>query len=451
MLPDRTDATRWFILAWALLVTPLWALTVTEPTTAPAASAATAPTAEALAVTQPFVATIQADKVYVRSGPGTVHYEMGQLSKGDLVQVVGARQGWYQILPPNGSYCMIAKEFVETEADGKSGTVKADYVNVRAGSAIYPTRDPYSVLSVARKGTKLSILGSTEKFYKIAPPERALVFVAAQFVKAAEAGVEYKIPAMKYPAGVTGIGADTVTTVVLPAAQTIEILPAGTGTGVPGGDGKTAEGTGATDAATTQKTIELAPPKSLTEGAYAKFNELNGRLEKELRKGLMERDYETLLKDYKALLVTADLPASVKQGTEARVSALEKMQAVQKEGKAQTETNAAIAAESKALQEQYEAARKAVEAYENSAPYLAEGILKTSTAATSKYAVYNPATGRVVAYVDPESEVDVSKALNSYVGIRGNTIGKTGSEVSIVRVKSLTMLPEPKLPTKSAN
>src|SRR5205807_337725 len=101
-----------------------------------------APPAELPAATQPLVAAVTGDKVYVRSGPGTAYYEIGQLTKGDLVQVVGTSNGWYKILPPNGTFCLVAKEFVETDpaagggAAPTSGTVKGDYVNVRAGTAI---------------------------------------------------------------------------------------------------------------------------------------------------------------------------------------------------------------------------------------------------------------------------------------------------------------------------
>src|SRR4051812_8974679 len=63
-----------------------------------AATTALAPM-EANTVTQPFVGTVTADKVYVRSGPGSAYYEMGQLTKGDTVQVVGSSLGWYKILP----------------------------------------------------------------------------------------------------------------------------------------------------------------------------------------------------------------------------------------------------------------------------------------------------------------------------------------------------------------
>ena len=203
----RTVSKQTFLalsIAVALALSPTVLAQTTAPTTTagillmPPAATSTAPAPTAVVPvptsaavetsTQQFVGTVVADKVYVRSGPGGNYYEMGQLSKGDLVQVVGSRLGWYQILPPNGTFCMVAKDLVEVDSAGTSGTVKADYVNVRAGTALSKLREPSAVLTVVRKGTKLNVLGSTDKYYEIAPPEKAYVFVSPQFVKSAGAG-----------------------------------------------------------------------------------------------------------------------------------------------------------------------------------------------------------------------------------------------------------------------
>src|SRR6185503_11898855 len=65
------------------LITPR-TVTVIPPATAPDQT-----TPDAATITQPYVATIAGDRVYVRSGPGVAYYEVGQLAKGDLVYVVG--------------------------------------------------------------------------------------------------------------------------------------------------------------------------------------------------------------------------------------------------------------------------------------------------------------------------------------------------------------------------
>ena len=114
------------------------------------------------------------------------------------------------------------------DSSGTSGTAKADYVNVRAGTALYKTREPSAVLTVIRKGTKLTILGSTDKYYEIAPPEKAYVYISPQFVKNNGVVAEYKVPDLKLPPGAVGPREKyrlRPTTLPLP---TVEISPAST-------------------------------------------------------------------------------------------------------------------------------------------------------------------------------------------------------------------------------
>lgn len=184
---------------------------------------ATAPVAgEASVNTQPFVGEILADRVYVRSGPGTSYYEIGQLGKGDIVNIVGQRGGWYRISPPTGTFCYLAKELVEVGGDGKVGTVKAEFANVRAASSSSPNSD-YAVLTVIRRGTAVNILGSTERYYRITPPEKAFMYVAPQFVRQA-AGKEYTPPAIKAPAIETA--PVTTGTIVPPPPPAVKPAPA---------------------------------------------------------------------------------------------------------------------------------------------------------------------------------------------------------------------------------
>ena len=44
--------------------------------------------------------------------------------EGDTVQVVGTKSGWFEIFPPNGTYCLIIKDAVELDTDGKAATLE---------------------------------------------------------------------------------------------------------------------------------------------------------------------------------------------------------------------------------------------------------------------------------------------------------------------------------------
>lgn len=119
--------------------------------------------------------------VYVRSGPTRNWYQITKLSRPAKVTVVGRQGDWVKIVPPKGVYSLISKLYVT--ADGTTGTVTSDNVQVRAGSILYPTMRSWVQTSLNRNDT-VSIVGETEEYYKIAPPAGVVVYMSAQYVKA---------------------------------------------------------------------------------------------------------------------------------------------------------------------------------------------------------------------------------------------------------------------------
>src|SRR5690242_11062752 len=59
------------------------------------------------------VGAVNANAVFVRSGPSENDYPVMKLDKGAQVTVVGARFEWLKIVPPDGSFCYVAKAYVE--------------------------------------------------------------------------------------------------------------------------------------------------------------------------------------------------------------------------------------------------------------------------------------------------------------------------------------------------
>ena len=412
---------------------PLAPPPATAPATAPAAIAVPAPGGVAEApFTQAFVASITGDKVYVRSGPDTKYYEIGQLVKGDLVYVVGASKGWYLILPPNGAFCMLSKEFVEPDAGGATGTLKGDYVNVHAGSANYPNADPYAVLPPSlRKGAKVKILGATDKYYQIAPPETAYFFVSAQYVKAAP-GTSYKVAQLKLSAG--AIGPTGVTVEAPTSVPPLAVF-------VPGPEAPLAGGAGAAG----QPLPVLVPKVTYSETATAKFNDANARYQDESRKPPAQQNVEGLLAEFKDIAAMENISPSVKAGAQADIAAIERTMTVQRLIIEQAVVTEATKKESEALRAQFDAAEKAIAAAREAGPYNAEGLLQTSTIVSGKYALVNPQTGRVVAYVDPASAaVDIGALVGKYVGVRGISKKMEGSEITVIEVNNATLMPQPK-------
>ncbi len=430
---------------------------LSPPTTVPS----TTLPADATSIAQPFVAVISGDKVYIRSGPGATYYEVGQLTKGDLVYVVGISKGWYKILPPNGTYCLIAKELVDADpADTSAGTVKSDYVNVRAGSANNKLRDPFAVLSVIRKGAKLKILGSNDKYYEVAPPDGADVYVSPQFLRQTTA--EYVVATLKLNPGATGPSQTTVTApssppalanptpAAPPAAHSDSGTTPGSGTGPAVVIGPKAEFPSDTTQPATAVPTPV-PAVTFSQSATDKFNELNTRYQAEGRKPLLQQNVDDLLTQYKALLAMDYLSPSVKLGTESRITSLEKVAAIQRLNKENEAATATLTQQREALEDQYASAQRAIADYQKTSPMLAEGTLQSSTIVAGKYALVNPATGRVVAYVDPKSDIDIGSLIGKYIGVRGISSQAEGSDITVIRVSNATLMAAPVPTSRPAN
>lgn len=410
---------------------------------------ATAPMAANPAVTpvEPANGTVSADRVYVRPTPSTQHYQLVQLKKDETVKIVGQANGWYQIEPPAGVYCLIVKDYVELSADQKNATVKADFVNVRAGSALQPNRSDI-VLSIVRKGTTLTVQGTADigptKYLKITPPEKTYVYVSSQFVKTAGALVPAKAPATSSSTitpgggntGMIDIGPGTIEgpTVAETKPATTEVA-------------KTPEPPVTPPAATqTVKVVPPAPAATFNAGAYEKYLELNKRTVAESNKPLMERDAGALLEEWNGFLKTANLSPSLKKASEDNIEYFNKVLLAQK---AQKDTkpvdDATVAAQRAAVKETYDKAIAAIKDSENSGPYLAEGRLETSQVVVGRYALVNPITRRVVAYIEPSSELPLEALLGQYIGVRGVAETPRDADVKVIKVLNATMIPAPKL------
>ncbi len=133
----------------------------------------------------PYVADVTADDVYVRSGPGTAYYFTGKLNESDQIIVVGQKYGWMEIMPPNGSFSWISKNYVEQDTNNPQiGIVSGDSVRVWAGS---PNQDPMrssSLQTKLDKGDTVKLTGEeVGDYYKIDPPAGAHLWINNRYLK----------------------------------------------------------------------------------------------------------------------------------------------------------------------------------------------------------------------------------------------------------------------------
>ncbi|MBI2824931.1 MAG: SH3 domain-containing protein [Planctomycetia bacterium] len=137
----------------------------------------------------PYRAYINADDVYVRSGPGQNYYPVLRLKRGDTVDVYRRDPGgWYAIRPPAECFSWISAEFVEP-GEGRMAAVKGDRVVARVGSAFSDIRDVIQVR--LDEGEQVEIIEArrigtgpaAQTWYKILPPAGEFRWVSGQFLE----------------------------------------------------------------------------------------------------------------------------------------------------------------------------------------------------------------------------------------------------------------------------
>ncbi len=136
----------------------------------------------------PYRATINADDVYVRSGPGQDYYATEKLKRGEIVEVYRHDPGgWFAVRPPSASHSYVSARYVR-ELGGGLLEVTTEGMVARVGSALSAARDVWQVK--LRKGEQLEMWdeGPTESgaWYRIAPPAGEFRWVYGRYVDRAD-------------------------------------------------------------------------------------------------------------------------------------------------------------------------------------------------------------------------------------------------------------------------
>lgn len=128
--------------------------------------------------------TVNTACLNVRSGAGTGYSRVGYLYSGNSVSILkDCGNGWYQISYGSGS-AYVCAEYISTGSDSgdsdggeqTTGIVTADALNVRSGSGT-----GYSRLGLLYSGNSVTILGSSNGWYKISYGN-GVGYVSAEYV-----------------------------------------------------------------------------------------------------------------------------------------------------------------------------------------------------------------------------------------------------------------------------
>jgi uncharacterized protein YraI len=138
----------------------------------------------------PYKAFINANEVYVRSGPGQSYYPTDKLTVGQEVEVYRHDPGgWYAIRPTTGSYSWISARLLHPTGNHLA-TVTEENVSARVGSRFSDVRDVVQVR--LHKGEVVELLDSKQPagdagasaWCKIAPPAGEFRWVFSKYVDA---------------------------------------------------------------------------------------------------------------------------------------------------------------------------------------------------------------------------------------------------------------------------
>lgn len=363
-----------------------------------------------------FAGTVNANAVYVRSGPGDNYYPTSKLDMGAAVTVVGIKFDWLKIVPPEGSYSYVAKAYVSKTADGRGIVDKSD-LNVRAGSTLNEMKT--TVQTKLDQGMEVKIVGEKDEYWKIAPPVGTYLYVKKDFVTpgkplpVANAGaVTDTAVAMETP-----VISEPITTVtpVAPATPTENVAAAPT----------TAPSTptaAAIEAAApaTQPVAEAPSTQPAKVSATAEFDKLEAEFVAFSSQPIDEQPLADAQTRYEALHASGELPESMKRVVDVRlatiktrIEAREGFLAVKDMQKQMEERKLALTAEKKELEERIEKNKMTV--------YTAVGTLRTSSLQNGPKVLYrltDPATGRTLVYIQTD-DTKYASMIGQFVGVNG--------------------------------
>jgi len=426
---------------------------------------------------------IISNAVFIRCGPGENYYPTMKLDKGAKVKVVGAKFDWLKVTPPDGSFCYVARLYVDRHGDGKVGRVIKDSINVRAGSSLSALK--IGILCELNQGEEVEILGEEQEYFKIKPPEKAYLYINKKFVEPdPDAKPEVQVakndgvkPEATKPETTQGADAggkgdfggnettkpettkpETTKPETTPpdSAKPESTKPETTKPETTDPDTTKPETTKpettnpdttkpevikpeTTKPETTKPETPKVDPISTPEGAEAAFDKAESAFLSAKSLPLEKQPLDSLLKQFEAVSKSDALPESMRRVAESRVAVIKarfsaqaelvKLQAGQSDLK---QKQLALEAEQQELQKRL--AEKTVKVY------TAVGTLQPSSlqqGTVTLYRITDPATGRTICYLRSNDNKTLT-LLGQFVGVRGSLQEETRLGAKVITPTELT-------------
>ncbi|MHC5094770.1 MAG: SH3 domain-containing protein [Planctomycetota bacterium] len=383
-------------------------------------------------VQYPFMAKVTGNDVNVRSGKGTAYYACGKVNLDDQVTVVGEAFGWAEIIPPEGSYSWIHKNYVDVEDDQPTvGVLTGDNVRVWAGSDnIEPMRSS-SMQTKLNTGEIIELLADQPAdgdYYKIKPPAGAKLTINCallEYVGPAASPKPVAIPPRTAAEKPVDLPASTETEAPVFGNLTEEKAPTET-QAKPADEPDAAQG-----AEKAEPSKSEAEDSENLKACYA----LATKIDQELQKPLAEQNYDSIKQAVEAIKAdTTDSKAvTYAQILLERIVRYELAISVVNTLKQQDESLATA-------KEKIEKARQAeLKSVHRDADFIYTGVLKVSHVYTKKtgrkrYLLQGP-DGKILCYAVPTTEKVAGQfeaLLGKRVGVQGTVSSDTKSLVTLI-------------------
>lgn len=347
-----------------------------------------------------FIGQVNSENVHVRSGPGENHYPTLRLNKGAEVTVVGIKFDWLKVLPPEGSYSVISRDFVKLTEGTKTGVVTATNVRVRAAGSVSNLKT--MIQCHLNPGDEVTILGEEDGYYQIEPPADSYVFVNQKFVTPVrQINVKPIARQDRQPQRPQG-------TFVAPPLPDADASVAG----------PTTQPVNAGDATAQKPTTQ--PVRWDLAKIETEFDRLEDLARNSAKMRLDEQPIRDLIAGYEGLAAQQSLPLAMRQVTQVRLLTLRAKLKSQDEYLATRKVQEQADRKLADLRAQREAVEQRM--IGNVTVYTAVGTLQASTLQAGSGTLYrltDPATGRTLCYVRGTKDPKFVTFVDRFVGVKG--------------------------------
>lgn len=383
---------------------------------------------------------VNANAVYVRSGPSENAYPVMKLDKGATVKAVGLRFEWLKIQPPDGSFCYVAKAYVNRHGDGSQGKV-TNTLYVRVGSQLNVMKT--QIAMKLEPGSDVTIIGEQDEYYKIKPPEGTFLYVNHQFVDPVKVAQSDGTPVPSATEGQTTAPAQ---------AQ------------APESNNPTAEGPttapGVSTAILENATNSANPPSTgpstnpSTASAEEQFDKLETQYAAMIAKPLDQQEIPELQSSYEKLAANASgLPESLRRIAEAKASFLKTRDKDRQEYAAFKKRQDEMAQRNQAMQAEREEITQRLRATDIKY-FTAVGVLRPSSlqqgTGGTLYRLTDPANGRTVVYIRTD-ESKITGLLGQFIGVKGDVANDQQLGLRVIAPTNFEQVDQGKLFTNVAS